>query len=202
MDAERNQGGRGTHVAAALTAEPEVVVPGYVEDGAEPFPEDGHGAREVVPRLGDVAGHDERVHRALLPAPRPDLGGELAHPLHVIRVVGVEVGHDEHPRGRRGCGGRRCHARGRRGRRRRAAPDAARQRAQRPAPPPGAAAVVVRRVEQAVVGGGGNGQMRRHVGRGWRGKREVAALPVSKIFLPFVLAREQIRQFGDFDVSR
>jgi hypothetical protein len=153
MDAERNQGGRGTHVAAALTAEPEVVVPGYVEDGAEPFPEDGHGAREVVPRLGDVAGHDERVHRALLPAPRPDLGGELAHPLHVIRVVGVEVGHDEHPRGRRGCGGRRCHARGRRGRRRRAAPDAARRRAQRPAPPPGAAAVVVRRVEQAVVGG-------------------------------------------------
>jgi hypothetical protein len=185
---QRTEGGDGekAHVAAALSAEPEVVVPGHVEDGPEPLPEHGHGAREVVPRLGDVARHDERV---LLPSPRADLGGEPAHPLHVVLVVGVEVGHDEHARGRRG----------------RAAPDAA-GRAQRPA--------VVRRVEQVVVGGGGHGQMRRHVERGM--ERRYRSLPLSKNrfspFPPSVPARrdsseiffsnERERQLGDFDGSR
>lgn len=175
----------GTHIAAALSTEPEVVIPGHVEDGPELLPEHGHGAGEVVPRLGDVAGDDERVDHPVLPSARAHLGGEPAHPLHVLRVVGVEVGDDEDPRGRRG--GRRRLPRGRRGRcrGRRAAPDGAARRAERPAaPPPGAAVVVVRRrVERVVVrGAGGYGQMRRHVGRS---REEVAACRSLKNLFPF-----------------
>lgn len=185
-----------THVASALAAQPEIVVPWHVEDGGESLPEHLHGAREVVPGLGHVAGHDERVDA--LPLAGPDLGGQAAHPVHVLRVVRVQVGHDEDPRGGRLGARRRGQGRLRRGRRGGAAADgrgARRARAEAPrhpaTPPP---PVLVRQgrrrrgggVEQVVVvvvvvrgagcggrgggggGGDGGGQMRRHVGDGGR----------------------------------
>jgi hypothetical protein len=179
QNAARNGGGcklqrKWTHVAAALAAQPEVVVPRHVEDGGESIPEHLHGAREVVPCLGHVARDDERVDA--FPLARPDLGGQAAHPLHVLRVVRVQVGHDEDPRGCLGPRGRghRCL---RRGRRRGAAADgrgARAEAARHPAPPP--PPVLMRRGRRRGGGGGGagcgrrggggdSGQMRRHVGR-------------------------------------
>jgi hypothetical protein len=182
---EERRGGKemDTHIEAALAAQPEVVVPWNVEDGGEALPEDLHGAREVIPGLGHVARDDERVDAS--PLARPDLGGQAAHPLHVLRVVRVQVGDDEDTRG--GL---------RRPRRRGAAADGRGARAeapQHPAPPP--PPVLVRRgrgrgggVEQVVGGrggagcgggrgGGDGGQMRRHVGG--KGREESCCRSVS-----------------------
>jgi len=153
-----------THVASALAAQPEIVVPWHVEDGGESLPEDLHGAREVVPGLGHVAGDDERVDAVALAG--ADLGGEAAHPVHVLRVVRVQVGDDEDPRGGLRLGARRRGQRRlRRGRGGGAAADGRGARGARraeatghPAPPP-PPVLVLRRgrrrrgggVEQVVV---------------------------------------------------
>ena len=70
--------GESTDVAAALSAQPEVVVPGHVEDGLEPRPEHPHAALEVVPGLDHVPRHDERVDAGPVPsATSARAGGRL-----------------------------------------------------------------------------------------------------------------------------
>ena len=75
--------GESTDVAAALSAQPEVVVPGHVEDGLESRPEHPHAALEVVPGLDHVPRHDERVDAR--PRPVRDLRAGRRPPGPVYR---------------------------------------------------------------------------------------------------------------------
>jgi len=62
---------------------PEVVVPGHVEDGLEPRPEHPHAALEVVPGLDHVPRNDERVDAE--PRPVRDLRAGRRPPGPVYR---------------------------------------------------------------------------------------------------------------------
>lgn len=83
-----------TYITGLLVTAPEIMISGDEEHVAEPIFQHRHGGNETGKRLGDVTSHEKDVVSEVDGRQAPD-------PVHVLRVVRVEIGEDEDAKRRR-----------------------------------------------------------------------------------------------------